>query len=102
MLLNLYDEIGKNSLRFKQKIKKGDLETNLVELKKNNDYLDIEIQKRWTRQLIAAIKFLSDSKIIHRDVKPSNILVAENIQQDGTKQFDLKLGDFGLAREFGM
>ena len=46
--------------------------------------------------------FLSDSLIIHRDVKPSNILVTEKIHPDWTIQYDLKLADFGLAREFGM
>ncbi len=62
--------------------------------------MDIETQKRWTRQLIAAIQFLASQKIIHRDIKPDNILVVEKELQDGTLQFDLKLADFGLAREF--
>ncbi len=62
--------------------------------------MDIETQKRWTRQLIAAIQYLASQKIIHRDIKPGNILVVEKELQDGTLQFDLKLADFGLAREF--
>jgi len=62
--------------------------------------LDIETQKRWTRQLIAATKFLDSRNIIHRDIKPGNILVVEKELPGGTLQFDLKLADFGLAREF--
>ena len=62
--------------------------------------MDIETQKRWTRQLIAAIHFLVSQNIIHRDIKPGNILVVEKELQDGNLQFNLKLADFGLAREF--
>jgi serine/threonine protein kinase len=63
--------------------------------------LDIDLQKRWTRQLISAIKFLETQKIIHRDIKPSNILVVDSYKDNGTCEYNLKLADFGLAREFG-
>ena len=65
-----------------------------------NDYLEIDIQKRWMRQLLAVINFLASQRIIHRDIKPANILVVE-VVNDTTTQYDLKLGDFGFAREFG-
>lgn len=41
-------------------------------------------------QLLSALKFLSESKIIHRDIKPQNIFI------DGSMAI---LGDFGLIKE---
>ncbi|ELT89101.1 hypothetical protein CAPTEDRAFT_228781 [Capitella teleta] len=43
--------------------------------------------------LACAIKYLHSLSIVHRDVKPENILICEH--PDGT--LSLKLGDFGLA-----
>jgi serine/threonine protein kinase len=46
--------------------------------------------RNYTRQIVSGLKFLHDKGILHRDIKPGNILV----HYDGT----LKLTDFGLSR----
>jgi serine/threonine protein kinase len=42
------------------------------------------------KQLIAAIKYLDEVKVAHRDIKMENILFDNH--------FNLKLSDFGLAK----
>lgn len=45
-------------------------------------------------KLVQAVKHCHDNDIMHRDIKPDNVLV--NTDKDGNIQ-DLKLIDFGLA-----
>ena len=51
--------------------------------------LDEQQAKRWLGQLVAALKYAHEHGVVHRDVKPANIMCL----RDGT----LKLMDFGLA-----
>jgi len=44
---------------------------------------------QWTGQLLSVLAFLHEQQLIHRDVKPSNLLL--------TRDEDLKLADLGLA-----
>lgn len=53
-----------------------------------------DIVKRFMRQLLEGIKYCHSRRILHRDLKPQNLL----INKDG----NLKLADFGLARAFGV
>jgi len=45
-------------------------------------------------QLLKGIAFCHDLKVLHRDLKPQNLLI--------NKKGELKLADFGLARAFGI
>lgn len=42
----------------------------------------------WCRQLLSALTYLHDNRVLHRDVKPENLLI---------KGENLLLGDFGLS-----
>lgn len=56
--------------------------------KKNGSLLMAEI-KSFSYQLIDSVSYIHSNSIIHRDIKPQNILV--------TNQLKIKLGDFGLS-----
>lgn len=46
-------------------------------------------------QLVAGIGFCHDRRVLHRDLKPQNLLI-------NREKLELKLADFGLARAFGI
>lgn len=56
--------------------------------------LNLTTIKSFMQQLLDGIAFCHANKVLHRDIKPQNILI--------NSQGQLKLADFGLARAFGI
>ncbi|KAK4696708.1 negative regulator of the PHO system, partial [Lecanoromycetidae sp. Uapishka_2] len=56
--------------------------------------LDFVTIKSFMHQLLQGIAFCHDNRVLHRDLKPQNLLINNKGQ--------LKLADFGLARAFGI
>jgi len=69
-----------------------------LDLKKSLDMSQGEMEpytmKKLMYQLLEGIAYCHDHRVLHRDLKPQNLLM--------NKKGDLKLGDFGLARAFGV
>lgn len=62
----------------------------LSEFIQRNHPLDVDIILNFINQIINGIKHAHDTKIVHRDIKPQNILVDKNQT--------LKILDFGIAK----
>ncbi|EME89040.1 cell division control protein 2 [Pseudocercospora fijiensis CIRAD86] len=56
--------------------------------------LGAEMVKKFTHQLLSGIRYCHSHRVLHRDLKPQNLLI--------DKEGNLKIGDFGLARAFGV
>lgn len=66
----------------------GDLEQYLID----HGAASIPLACDWIRQAACGLQEAHDHHLIHRDVKPSNLLL--------TRQGEVKIVDFGLARQF--
>ncbi|CAG8541469.1 4077_t:CDS:2 [Paraglomus occultum] len=59
-----------------------------------NGALDHFVIKSFMKQMLKGIAFCHENRVLHRDLKPQNLLI--------NKHGQLKLADFGLARAFGI
>ncbi|XP_017777171.1 PREDICTED: cyclin-dependent kinase 1-like [Nicrophorus vespilloides] len=55
---------------------------------------DEMLVRSYTKQLMEALAFIHSNRVMHRDVKPDNVLV--------DNEGNLKLADFGLCRKFSI
>lgn len=62
---------------------------SMFELIQRRGKLTIYEVRFFSKQLLSALKYLHDSSVVHRDVKPQNMLLDESL--------NLKLSDFGMA-----
>ncbi|GMR38078.1 hypothetical protein PMAYCL1PPCAC_08273, partial [Pristionchus mayeri] len=63
--------------------------TSLTEWLNLHQSRNLEQTKMWLKQIVTAVAFIHDKGIIHRNLKPSNILFTQNN--------DVKIGGFGIA-----
>ncbi|KAI9370008.1 kinase-like domain-containing protein [Aspergillus egyptiacus] len=68
---------------------RGDLE---MLIRDSNIHYGVADIKAWMGMLIRGVWFCHENFVLHRDIKPNNLLIAS----DG----EVKLADFGLARSF--
>ncbi|GAB6019501.1 cyclin-dependent kinase 5 [Chamberlinius hualienensis] len=59
-----------------------------------NGEIDPSVVKSFMYQLLRGLAFCHSHNVLHRDLKPQNLLINKN--------GELKLADFGLARAFGI
>ena len=84
---------------------KNVIEYNKKNLNSSKNELRREQNTRYLlNQLKDAICYLADKNFIHRDIKPMNILLKNNMKNGNdfydVANIEVKLGDFGLARYY--
>jgi serine/threonine protein kinase len=72
---------------------RGDLR-RYIDTHGHRDGLNPATIKSFMHQLLCGLTFCHTNRVMHRDLKPQNLLINSNGQ--------LKLADFGLARAFGI
>jgi len=82
-----YDKLNKNIYLVLDYYKRGDLNKFLAKKPLKETYA-----RTYMNQLSSGLKYLIDNNILHRDLKPQNILVSDS--------YILKITDFGFARYF--
>lgn len=60
----------------------------------NGEGLESDVMKSFMKQLLLGIKHCHSNGVIHRDLKPQNLLI--------NRENQLKIADFGLARAYGL
>eukprot|EP00408_Alexandrium_pacificum_P014475 CAMPEP_0171223544 /NCGR_PEP_ID=MMETSP0790-20130122/35833_1 /TAXON_ID=2925 /ORGANISM="Alexandrium catenella, Strain OF101" /LENGTH=369 /DNA_ID=CAMNT_0011689523 /DNA_START=61 /DNA_END=1167 /DNA_ORIENTATION=- len=69
----------------------GDLRKAIKEKAKSGDYFPEEQVMTWFVQLCLALQYIHSEKVLHRDLKTSNIFLTGG-------GCEIKLGDFGISR----
>jgi mitogen-activated protein kinase 1/3 len=92
-LLSLHDAFQSPSDEGKVCIVLPLMDTNLHLVLESEQSLTSEHFQYWMAQLLRGVQHLHASGVLHRDLKPDNLLLDENC--------DLRICDFGLSRRVG-
>ena len=93
-IVSLYDVIHtENKLMLVFEYMDKDLK-KFMDSRNTGGSLDFVTIKSFMHQLLQGIAFCHENRVLHRDLKPQNLLINNKLQ--------LKLADFGLARAFGI
>ena len=68
----------------------GDVAHYMIAVRKHRMSIPPERALQWCQQIVDAIAYLHQNKVVHRDLKPQNIFMAN--------EDNLRVGDFGLAQ----
>ena len=67
------------------------LPSDLQKLIKSNNYLTIDDVRKYIYHILCGLKYIHSCSVLHRDLKPGNILLDHH-------NYQIKICDFGLAR----
>lgn len=74
----------------------GDLH-HLIQRHKSRG-MDLQLIRELATQLLSGLEYLSSRNLVHRDVKPHNLLLHTVVSEGGEERLELKFADFGFAR----
>ena len=84
------EKIITHILIFSEYCSQGDLDKYIARLSQSRQYLNENQILEFLRQLVSAFIFMEDKKVAHRDIKPQNIFLSQDLSK-------VKIGDFGSA-----
>lgn len=63
-------------------------------LEQRANQMDVDLIRRFAFQMVSGLSYMHSQRLLHRDLKPQNILV--------THELNIKIGDLGLGKEHAL